>query len=68
LTEQLLDRIEAAIFGILRELGHDPDTSYVRNVMARHLAAHADPTSPKQTVMVPPEDAPRNDAPRPVMF
>jgi hypothetical protein len=37
LTEQSVDRLEVAMTGILAELGSDPNSDYVRGVVARHL-------------------------------
>jgi hypothetical protein len=39
LTERLFDALEAAIAGIVRDLGHDPHTSQVRAVVARNMRA-----------------------------
>lgn len=37
LTEQSVDRLEVAMTAILSELGSDPNSDYVRGVVARHL-------------------------------
>ncbi|MCZ2857823.1 major capsid protein [Blastococcus sp. VKM Ac-2987] len=47
LNEQTVDALEAAITGIVRDLGHDPHTTRVRDVVARHLRAVAEPTRPR---------------------
>jgi hypothetical protein len=37
LTEKAVEQLELAITGILRDLGHDPSSDYVRGVVARNL-------------------------------
>lgn len=44
LAEREVSALEEALAGMLRELGHDPNTSYVRGIVARHLRAALEPT------------------------
>ncbi|MGY1719294.1 HGGxSTG domain-containing protein [Blastococcus sp. SYSU DS0552] len=37
LSERTLDRLETALNGIVRDLGHDPSDSYVRGIIARRM-------------------------------
>jgi hypothetical protein len=39
LSERAVEQLELALTGIIRELGHDPSNTYVRQVVARHLRA-----------------------------
>lgn len=37
LDAQVLDGLETALNGIVRDLGHDPDSDYVRQIVGRHM-------------------------------
>lgn len=70
LAERSIDSLEVAMTGILRELGADPESSYVRGVVARHLR-EAITSAGESTADVdadPPDDRPNNVVPLPVAF
>lgn len=70
LAERSIDSLEVAMTGILRELGADPESSYVRGVVARHLR-EAITSAGESTADVdadPPDDRPSNVVPLPVAF
>ena len=70
LAERSIDSLEVAMTGILRELGADPDSSYVRGVVARHLR-EAITSAGESTADVDADlrdDRPNNVVPLPVAF
>ncbi len=54
LDETAVEKLESAITGILRDLGHDPATEYVRQVVARRLRVVATSTAPRRQYQSPP--------------
>lgn len=69
LAEQAVERLEAAIGGILKELGRDPNDPHVRAVVGRHLRAVGEPRS-RTSLDDDAEDAedPPNVRPLPIKF
>ena len=39
LSEKAVEKLELALTGVIRDLGHDPADGYVRRIVARHLRA-----------------------------
>ena len=54
LDEKAVEQLKLALTGILRDLGHNPASDDVRQVVARRLRVVAAPTAPARQYQSPP--------------
>ncbi len=68
LAEQAVEGFELALNRIVRDLGHDPDSTFVRNVVARNLRAITGPSQPRRDAVIDVEVVVDRALPEPVAF
>lgn len=68
LTEQTVEGLEMALTRIVRDLGHDPDSPFVRGVVARNLRTVTGPSQASEVAVMDAEVVSDDAVPEPVTF
>lgn len=68
LNDRTTEALELALVRILRELGHDPDSPFVRGVVARNLRAITGGSQPRRDGVIDAEVVHDEPLPEPVAF